>query len=233
MEKPTKTTTLERVRASIRRMDRFQCLKCNKAFQTAEERVTHIKTSSSHIFCQTCEDNVEFESYLGLYLHIKDRHPHLLYCDHRDHPCATVEESRIQTNAPPGFCCKKCDNVVETRSTLKICSQSKTSSMWYCYFSDHPYSEQIESSRIHYRCRVCNRTDVESDVNLRKHYQSHHPVEHCSLCHAVFGSVEEKILRVRTSLGHHCCEHCEEVLDFAWTLQLHYQSRHPIVYCSL
>ena len=194
------------------------CLKCNKTFRTAEERVMHIKTSPSHICCETCEtceDIVEFEDFLGLYSHIREQHPHL---------SATVEERRSKTKLPPGLCCQKCDNAIKTTSTCSLCSESRTCSVWYCYTCNHHCKS---------RCRVCDDSDFESTVHLRTHYQSRHSLEYCPVCDIVFGSVDEKVLHVRTAVGHHCCEHCEDVLDFPWNLQRHYQSRHPLVYCSL
>ena len=219
------------------------CLKCNKTFETAAEQENHIKTSPIHICCQICKGIVEFEGFLGLYIHIKDYHPHLLLCDRCDHPSATAEEHRIHSKSSPrGFCCQNCDNVVETWSAFTLCSHHKIShSLWYCNTCEHycksvgEGEERVECPKIHYSCQLCDDVEFEFGTHLRTHYRDRHSLVYCCTCDKVFECVEDKISHVRTSEKHHCCQQCEEVIDFkdGARLRSHYKFRHPSLYCRI
>lgn len=222
---------------------RIVCLKCNEVFKTVEERSLHIKTSPLHVCCQMCEGMVEFEGFLGLYLHIKYHHPHLLICNRCDHPCATVEEHSIDNaTSPPGFCCRNCDHVVEVKSTFSLCSQYKAChSVWYCHACKHHCKSvgdsgvHVKTSPIHYCCRLCDDVEFDSSFTLRMHYKNCHPLVYCCACDMIFESIEARKTHIRTSLKHHCCQHCEDVRDFedGNGLRSHYKLRHPSLCCRV
>ena len=216
------------------------CLKCNEAFKTVEERTLHIKTSPLHVCCQICEGVVEFEGFLGLYLHIKYHHSHLLICDRCDNPCAIVEKHSIHTTtSPPGFCCQTCDDVVEIRSTFSLCSQYKAcQSVWYCHACKH-HCKSVEDSGVHiktsYCCRLCDDVEFDSSFMLRMHYKNCHPLVYCYACDMIFESVEARKNHIRISSKHHYYQHCEDVVDFkdGKELRSHYQFHHPSLCCRV
>lgn len=78
----------------------IRCEKCNIAFETVEERTTHIKTSSTHFCCQKCEGIVEFHTSSALFLHHINQHP-AFYCYICDHHSATAEEHKIHVKTSP------------------------------------------------------------------------------------------------------------------------------------
>ena len=144
----------------------IRCAKCNKNFETAEERINHIKTSPMHYACRRCVGIVEFTDFTGLCLHYKHHHP-LLHSYSCVHHFATAEEHRVHVkNSPHHFCCQICDGAVEFQNTC---------SLHLHYRCHHPLLY----------CQLCDRPFPTLDKSFA-HMQDCH--NYCDGCHVYFSS---------------------------------------------
>lgn len=151
----------------------IRCEKCNKAFETVEERTIHIKTSPIHFCCQKCEGTVEFYRISALSSHYKIQHPEL-YCHLCDHYYATVKKRKIHIKTSTRhFCCQNCDDVVEFDNAFNLrLHYGICHSLWCCHYCDHRFSAVKELfahvREAHYPCDGCHNYFFTSEL-LKAH----------------------------------------------------------------